>query len=377
MPSVEDINRDNTMNTIDSYFEYEVPVFRNMSVDNNTSAVTGIDEDYITDVKTVTTTMQNGESIDVRWVQFKVPLSTNSQFSVNGISDLRSVRFMRMYLSGFADDVVLRLGALNLVRGDYKSYTEAIVPNGTDPELTPGTELDVTAVSEEQTSDYVTPPGVVREELINNNQTIREDEQSLSLTVTGLDPGDSRGVYKSFQVDMRQYENLEMFLHAESLPAPATTLEDGDLTAFIRMGSDFTDNFYQIEIPLTISELNSTAALDVWPEENNLDLPLSLLQEIKSLVIGSQAYSSADLNFFNSDLSPSSSGNLGGLRVGIKGNPTYGDIRLIMLGVKNTGDTEASGEVWFNELRLSELKSQGGWAAVVSLDTNFADFATR
>ncbi|SHI89265.1 protein involved in gliding motility SprA [Mesonia phycicola] len=375
VPSVEDINRDNTMNTIDSYFEYEVPVFRNMSVDNNTSSITGIDEDYITDVKTVTTTMQNGESIDVRWVQFKVPLSTNSEYSVNGISDLRSVRFMRMYLADFADDVVLRLGALNLVRGDYKSYTEAIVPDGTDPESTPGTELDVTAVSEEQTSDYVTPPGVVREELINNNQTIREDEQSLSLTVTGLDPGDSRGVYKSFQVDMRQYENLEMFLHAESLPAPAATLEDGDLTAFIRMGSDFTDNFYQIEIPLTISEANSTASLDVWPEENNLDLSLSLLQEIKSLVLGSQAYSSADLNFFTSDLSPSTSNNLGELRVGIKGNPTYGDIRLIMLGVKNTGDTEASGEVWFNELRLSELKSQGGWAAVLSLDTNFADFA--
>ena len=375
VPSVEDVNRDNTMNTIDSYFEYEVPVFRDMSVDNNTSSIAGIDEDYITDVKTLNTTMQNGQQIPVRWVQFKVPLRTDSEFAVNGIADLRSIRFMRMFLSGFEDDVVLRFGALNLVRGDYRRYNQALVPNGTDPDNTPGTILEVTAVSEEQTSDYVTPPGVVREELVNNNQAIREDEQSLALTVKGLQPNDSRAVYKNFQVDMRQYKNLEMFLHAESLPAPSPTLQDGELTAFIRMGTDFTDNFYQIEIPLTISDLNSIDPRDVWPEANDLNLPMSLLQEIKSLVIGSDNFSSADLNFFTSDLQPSNANNPGELRVGIKGNPSFGNIRLLMLGVKNTGNTDASGEVWFNELRLSDLKNQGGWAAVVNMDTNFADFA--
>lgn len=375
LPSAEDVNRDNTMNTIDSYFEYEVPLFRDMSVDNNTSSIAGINEDYITDVKTLNTTMQNGDQIPVRWVQFKVPLRTDSQFAVNGIADLRSIRFMRMFLSGFQDDVVLRFGALNLIRGDYRRYNQALVPDGSDPENTPGTILEVTAVSEEQTSDYVTPPGVVREELVNNNQAIREDEQSLALTVKGLQPNDSRAVYKNFQIDMRQYENLEMFLHAESLPAPAANIQDGDLTAFIRMGTDFTDNFYQVEIPLTVSDLNSVNPRDVWPEANDLDLPLSLLQEIKSIVIGNTNFNQGELNFFTSDLQPSVGSNPGELRVGIKGNPSFGNIRLLMLGVKNTGNTNASGEVWFNELRLSDLKNQGGWAAVVNMDTNFADFA--
>ncbi|TXK75747.1 cell surface protein SprA [Mesonia sp. K4-1] len=376
IPSVEDVNRDNTMNTIDSYFEYEVPVFRDMGVNNNTSSVAGIDNDYITDVKTLRTTLQNGSEMDVRWVQFKIPLRTESEYSVNGIADLRSVRFMRMFLSGFSDDVVLRFGTLDLVRGDYRRYNQALIPNGTDPENTPSTTLEVAAVSEEQTSDYVTPPGVVREELVNNNQTIREDEQSLSLTVKNLAPQDSRGVYKNFQVDMRQYKNLEMFLHAESLPFPSPTLMDGELTAFIRMGTDFSDNFYQIEIPLTVSDENSTQPRAVWPVENDLNLPMELLQQIKSLVIGNSAYNSIDLNFFTPDLAPSNSSNAGELRVGIKGNPSFGNIRVLMLGLKNTGATDASGQVWFNELRLSDLKNEGGWAAVLNMDTNFADFAT-
>ncbi|MFD2696919.1 cell surface protein SprA [Mesonia sediminis] len=376
VPSVEDINRDNTMNTIDSYFEYKVPVFRNMSVENNTASFAGVDYDYITDVKTLTTTLQNGKQMEVRWVQFKIPLRTESQFAVNGIADLRSIRFMRMFLSGFEKEVTLRFGSLDLVRGDYRRYNQAVVPDGTDPEITTGTTFEVTAVSKEQTSDYVTPPGVVREELIDNNQRVREDEQSMSLVVKNLKPNDSRAVYKNFQIDMRQFENLEMFLHAESLPAPEPTLLDGKLSAFIRMGTDFTDNFYQVEIPLTVSDLNSTVPRDVWPIENDLKLPLALLQQIKSLVIGNPNFNPGQLNYFNKDLQPITGNTSGEMKVGIKGNPTFGDIRMLMLGLKNTGTTQASGEVWFNELRLSDMKNEGGWAAIVNMDTNLADFAS-
>ncbi len=377
VPSAEDINRDNTMNTIDSYFEYEIPVYPGMSVDNNTSSVAGVNQDYITDVKNVTTTLQNGQQMEVKWVQFKVPLRTSSEYSVGGIADLRSIRFMRMFLSGFQDDIILRFGTLDLVRGDYRRYTQAVEPNGTNPDNTPNTSLEVTAVSQEQTSDYVTPPGVVREELVNNNQTIREDEQSLSLTVKNLSPNDSRAVYKNFQVDMRQYKNLKMFLHARSLPAPAPTLQDGQLSAFIRMGSDFTDNFYQVEVPLKVSDISSTQPRDVWPEVNDLDLPLELLQQIKSLIIGNETYNAGELNFFDKNLNPVSGLDTPDeMRVGIKGNPSFGDVRMIMLGLKNTGNVDATGEVWFNEMRLSDMKNQGGWAAVLNMDTNLADFAS-
>ena len=373
-PDVEDVNRDNTMTTIDSYFEYEVPIFPAMSVDNNTSNIAGIEEDYITDIREQTVTTQTGDEIPVRWVQFRVPLRTDSEFSVGGIADLRSIRFMRMYMTDFQQRTVLRLGSLDLVRGDYLTYDQPIVPDGNDPTIG-NTTFNVEAVSEEVTTNYVTPPGVRREEFINNNTSVRNDEQSLSLTVKKLQPDDSRGVFKNYLVDMRQYETLDMFLHAEALPPPDGGLEDDELVAFIRMGIDFTDNFYQIEVPLKVSEPNATAPRAIWPVENDLELPLELLQNVKSTVLGDDAISNLELTFFDEDLNISNDNQPGELRVGVKGNPSFGEIRVVMLGLKNTSGQEVSGEVWFNELRLKGLKNQGGWASVLNLDTNIADFA--
>lgn len=374
-PSTEDVNRDNTMNTIDSYFEYEVPIYPGMSVDNNTSSISGVNQDYITDVREMNVTLQNGQELETRWVQFKVPLSTDSDYSVGGISDLRSIRFMRLYLTDFNQHTVLRFGSMDLVRGDYRKYDQALEPGGSDPKTTPGTSFSSESVSEEKNSNYVSPPGVRREELINNNQKIREDEQSLSLKTKKLAPNDMRAVYKNFQVDMRQYKNLKMFLHANSLPSPNPQLMDGDMTAFVRIGSDVKSNFYQIEIPLKVSPEGSTDRRDVWPEENELDLPLEVLQTIKSTIIGDNSFDLTDLNYFDKEGNPiSGNANTGEMKIAMKGNPSFGDVRVIMLGLKNTGNTDAYGEVWFNEFRLSEMKNQGGWAANLNVDTNLADF---
>lgn len=377
-PDVEDINRDNTMNTVNSYFEYNIPIGPGM--DENTS-------DFITDVKTVQgITLPNNDVINARWVQFKVPLS-NADEAIGGISDFRSIRFMRMYLSQFAQPVVLRFGALELVRGDYRRFSQAF-PDGTDPNNS-STLFEVEAVSIEEngnssgnadSSTYVLPPGVVREELNNNNNIIRQNEQSLALRVCELEAGDGRAVYKNFNVDMRQYENLEMFIHAESIPGQ-TALEDGDMVAFMRLGNDLDQNFYEIQIPLNPSSLTTTDPERVWPIENRINLPLRLLQEIKSLVKGGGVpidalTGIATLNQSDPLFSIGYSGPENEMTISIKGNPSFGNVRTIMIGLKNSTTNDICGEAWVNELRLSELKNQGGWAAVASMDANLADFAT-
>ncbi|WP_416135545.1 cell surface protein SprA [Aquimarina sp. 2201CG5-10] len=361
-PTAEDVNRDNTMNTINSYFEYEIPIFDGMGVGNDGG--TG----YISDSPApVDVEVANGETIQTRWIRFKVPIYEPTR-SFN-VSDFRSIRFMRLYLTNFDQPVLLRFGTMDLVRGDYRRYVQI---GNTTNDPTSGlnvfgdTEVLVTSVSEEETPNYVTPPGVRREELINNNTTIREDERSLALSVNDLQTGDARGVYKNFNVDMRQYENLEMFLHAEPL-ASGQILADDQLTAFVRMGNDFTNNFYQIELPLKVSALTDQTPESVWPEANRLNLPLEFLQEVKTMVLGDDTLINTDLNFFDGP---------NDLRVGIKGNPNFGDIRVMMVGIKNQSGQDQSGTVWFNEMRLSDLRNQGGWAAVGSLDGNIADFAT-
>ena len=369
IPDVEDINRDNTMNTVDSYFEYNVDVFPGMDINNN---------DYITDVKEINVTLQNNEVIPVRWVQFKIPISEPDQ-AINGASDFRSVRFMRMYMSQFDQDMVLRFGTLDLVRGDYRRFQLSLEDDGSDPNLddTLFENLTVSIIDNEnrQPIPYVIPPGVVREELNNNNNIIRQDEQSLSLRVCGLEPEDGRAVYKNFNVDMRQYKNLEMFIHNESFVNEAG-LSDGDMVAFIRLGNDLTQNYYEVQIPLNTTPFGSTSPEEIWPIENRINLPFELLQQVKALVLEDPDDDPSEITFFDQIvLDPSFAGPENDMRIGIKGNPSFGNVRTIMLGVKNTTTNDICGETWFNELRMTELDNEGGWAAVASMDMNFADFA--
>ncbi|PTX44446.1 protein involved in gliding motility SprA [Christiangramia gaetbulicola] len=375
LPTAEDMNRDNTMNTINSYFEYEIPFFQGMNIDNN---------QYITDVKELTTTLRNGQELPVRWLQFKIPIFEPTR-AVGGIADFRSIRFIRMFLTGFQDPTVLRFGTMDLVRGDYRRYNQSLFEDEGQIE-NPNTLFEVNAVNIEENENrqpipYVLPPGVEREELFQTNSNIRQNEQSLSLRVCELEPQDARAVYKNFQIDMRQYKNLEMFLHAESW-VNKPPLKDGQLVAFIRMGTDFSDNFYQIEIPLATTLFGATTPEEIWPEVNRLNLELDLLQQIKTAVLGDPTLNATELNFFTEELAQVDAEapyDLGRLRLGVKGNPSFGNIRLLMVGVKNgtrvDGVADLCGEVWFNELRLSDLKNEGGWAGVVSMDSNLADFA--
>jgi len=370
VPDVEDINRDNTMNTIDSYFEYDIDIFPGMDVGNNP---------YITDSRLLNTTLPNGSTIETRWVQFRVPLNDPTREAIGGINDFRAIRFMRMYLSDFEEDTFLRFGALDLVRGDYRRYTASLDEN--DPNVdNDATTFEVQAVNIENNDartpiPYRLPPGVIREELRTQNQNIRQNEQSLSLRVEDLEAFDSRAVFKNIRIDMRQYESLQMFVHAESLPNK-DPLSDGELEAFIRIGIDFTNNYYEIRLPLTPTPFGTTTPSEIWPDANEFDIDLSLLQEIKSRVLGNPSLVSSEVNFFNQvDLDPDSGGEPNQQIYGIKGNPNFGDVRAIMLGVRNSGKSTIGGEVWFNELRLSGLKNQGGYAAVMNLDANIADFA--
>ncbi|MFP4844179.1 cell surface protein SprA [Winogradskyella sp. PE311] len=373
-PDVEDINRDNTMNTIDSYFEYEV--------DMNPSNL-NINNSQINDVKVRTVTLPNGDQREVSWYQFRLPINEPTN-AVGGITDIRSVRFARLYLREFTENTVLRFATLDLVRSDWRRYTLDL---DTDPtNNSANAEFNVAIIGvQENDGDYVIPPGVRREELNNNNNIIRQNEQSLVLQACELERQDSRGVFKNINVDMRQYKNLRMFLHAEA--QEGQTLQEGELTAFIRMGNDFTQNFYQIEVPLLPTDLvdpNLSLEERIWPEVNEINMSLEILQRIKSEGIDNQTLSNEDPTFYNVidgelaetpvlEFSPLP---IGQQRVAIKGNPNFGDIRVLMVGVKNSGIAgNACGEVWFNELRMSDLENEGGWAAVVSMDSNIADFA--
>nr|WP_315160280.1 cell surface protein SprA [uncultured Flavobacterium sp.] len=381
VPDVEDINRDNTMNTINAYYEYSVDMQPNMSIGQN----------YITDIRTTNQTLPNGSTTEARWIQFKIPVS-QPQNTIGNISDFRSIRFMRMFMTGFSDQVTVRFGALDLVRGEWRRYTNTLDFNDTNVD-DDRTDFDVLAVNVQENNEkcpvnYITPPGVEREQLYNNNTVINQNEQSLALRVSGdgLQPEDSRAVFKNVSIDMRQFKKLKMFLHAESLPNE-TAIQDNQMVGFIRFGNDFTQNFYQIEIPLKVTLPSSTSNSDcsplsaeaVWPEDNEIDLSLALLTQLKiqAMSIDPSTLPLDGIYYSDNDSSkPDGDGN-SKLKLGIKGNPNFGLVRNLMVGLKNSdAHQDIKGEVWFNELRLADMDNQGGMAAVLNVDSNLADFAT-
>ncbi len=363
-PDVEDINKDQTMNTVESYFEYKISM-------NKTDLVKG--QNFIVDEKTTTVTLKNGSTQQTKWYQFRVPIRSGT--AINGITDFNSIRFMRMYLTHFKMPVVLRFGELDLVRGDWRRYVKTL-----DPAITPNADLTQTELNdfevgviniEQNEGRYVLPPGIVRERLQGSTTVQLQNEQSVTLKVKDLPQNKVRAIYKNISVDLRRYKKLKMFMHLEPVLVGGVT--DDEMMAIVRLGTDLNDNFYQIEIPLKVSTKENISSLDVWPEANNLEGLLENFGKIKlkrdKEIIGGSPIVINQLYPVPTTNDPKE------IIVRVKGNPTLAKIRTIMLGIKNTAPTNRSAEIWFNELRSSDFDNDGGWAAVVNADANFADIA--
>ena len=367
-PDTEDVNKDNTMSTVNSYYEYRVPIHGNVQRTDR----------YVSDIKEVYAETPDGQPVFARWIQYKIPIKDANRREYGGGGDLRSVTHIRMYLTGFASDVVLRFGTLDLVRGDWRHYTKSLKDDLSAPDAGASTEIGSVNLIENGTRQpipYRMPPGVYREQINQNNTIVSQNEQSLSYTVCDLSPRDARGVYKNLHADLRQYKRIKMFVHAERYKNQP--LADGELVAFVRLGSDLSENFYQVELPLQVTPAGAYLAEGIWPAANSFDIPMDALTQMKAKGINSGNL--ANLTYYDAALNHIASLTttphvMGQNRYAIKGNPSLADVQIIMVGVKNATSNHVCGEVWFNELRMAELENKGGWAGIAAVDLNAADF---
>lgn len=367
-PDVEDINQDFTLNEYDKYYQYRVRIAEDaMQVGQN----------YIVDKRVATVTTRDKQKKQYTWYQFRIPVDQYEKRE-GGISDFSSIRFMRMFMTGFSQPVVLRMATLNLVHGEWRAYEQALY-QGKAPE-TSGT-LEVSAVNfeennEKQPVNYILPPGISRVQDPGQTQILQNDEQSLALTVKSLASGDARAVYKNTTLDLRRYKHLQMFTHANSLQGE-TAVYDGEVSVFIRLGSDYKSNFYEYEIPLKITPPNKYAdtpgnARIVWPADNMVDIDLSILTDAKKNRNKQKALGLTSYAQLYSEYDPARPAN----KVSVMGNPSLGEVRTIMIGVRNKSRTVQHIEVWANELRLQQFSNKGGWAAQSQLNLQLSDVAS-
>ena len=381
LPDMEDINRDNTLSETESYYQYKV---------NIRPGEIKVGSNYIVDEIEYEATLANGVKSRVKWYQFKIPI-TEYQRVVGPIKDFKSIRFMRMFLKNFNEPVIMRFAKLDLVRAEWRKYNISFMEGGeriTIPEASDGT-FEISSVSIEENAgkdpvNYVLPPGFNRIVDPQNPQLRQLNEQSMVLRVMNLEDGDARAAFRNVNIDIRQYRRLRMEVHAEALIGQP--LYDDELTAFIRIGSDYKANFYEYEIPLKLTppgdydnKSDESRAL-VWPEENSFNIDLSVLQEAKKernrqMQLPGSSLSVSDVFVYTNGVA----------RVSVSGNPNMSNVRVIMVGVRNPIKTRGSsaddgnpksGEVWVNELRLSDFIEDGGWAANAHLQARLADLGT-
>lgn len=372
LPESEDINRDNTLNESEDYYQYRIQL---------TPATMEVGNNFIVNKQESNVRLLNGNYEIETWYQFKIPIQDYDQ-KVGNIADFRSIRFMRLFLHGFEDSTILRFARLELGRNQWRRYQFSLQSGGgviPEPDQQ-NVEFSVNSVSVEENSQrqpipYVIPPGVNRQmQQVGTGQNIQQNEQSISLQFCGLPDGDARAIFKEVNVDMRQFSNLRMFVHAESrLNAPP--LKDGELRAFIRIGSDFINNYYEYQIPLKITQPGTSSADLVWPEENRLDLILNDLVNVKT------SRNTQGLPAYAPYQETDDKGNL----IIVVGNPNIGDAKTIMLGILNPKQTSQTpdddgmpkcGEIWFNELRMTGMNEKPGYAATGKVNLQMADLGS-
>lgn len=372
VPDVEDINQDNTLNEYERYFQYHVSIRPQDLV---------VGKNYIADKQTSLVITRDGKEQEVEWYQFKIPLSDYEKI-VGSITDFSTIRFARIFMTGFSQVTHLRFATLELVRGEWRTYDFNLNNRGDTPAEG---ELDISVVNIEENAsrepvNYVLPPGVTRIIDPGQSQITQLNEQSMSLKVLGLNAGDARGVYRNTQLDLRNYKRLQMWTHAESLIDDVTDLRSGELSVFIRLGSDVKANFYEYEVPLALTphgRYNNDLTADrriVWPEGNFLDIPLQNLVDLKQERNKAKATEGSGVGFATlyTMQDPDNQRN----RMAVMGNPSLSDIRVMLVGVRNNSSTTKDGVVWVNELKVTDFNEEGGWAAKANLNLALSDVAT-
>jgi len=356
LPNIEDIDADNTLNENQSYYQYKIDLRKeNLNV---------LDNKYITQVLE-----DKGPQQNTNWYLFRIPIRDIDKEAFGGITNFKSIRFMRMFLHGFSEQVTLRFATLSMVRGNWRQYSDL------DDASTGSFEIASINIEENGLKEpipYVLPPGIQRERLQGAANSTVQNEQSLSLKVCELEEGKSQIAYKNLPLNVNNYERLKMFVHAEAVEAE--DIQDGEVSLFVRIGTDYTENYYEYEIPLEMTPWGETVPRNIWPLNNEVDINFKHLIDLKlkrNKDIVATAGQADAITY-----STKYAGNSGGKNIYVRGNPNVADARSIMIGIRNTSNTgNKCAEIWVNELRLVGFENESSIAFRGQLRTNLADFA--
>jgi len=317
-PDTEDLNRNGTLDQLNSYFRYEIPIEPDSTI--NPYIVGGGNEE---------------------WFLYRIPLK-DFRDQV-GTPSLSFVEFVRLFITGTDSLVHLRITELNLVGNQWRKIDK-------EDEV-----LSISVINiEDNPKVYQSPQGVGRErDRSRPDEEIYRNEQSLNLILKDLKYGDKREAYKDLPrpLDVFNYSEMKLFLHGDQ--------ETKGLDVYFKFGAD-SNNFYEYRQILE----------EGWNDE--VSLVFSKITSIK------QARDTGSTNTVFSDTATLPTGKQ--VIYSIKGNPSLTNIKFLSIGIMNkknpVNQTSVSGEIWVNELRVIGADDTPGWAYSGSTSIKFADILT-
>ncbi len=387
VPDKEDLNNNRSLDKGESYYEYRIKI-KELGGFLDESATP-----FIRDTRDIT--RPEGQENE-RWYRFRIPL--NQGDAINGIQGFRSIQFIRMLVNGFSTTKTFRMAEFELIRNQWRKQ-EIICRDSiaTQPEF----NIDVVGFEENQDKEpfgYVIPRGIVQERVVAQFSPTLQDENAMVIRFDNLERGCDLQIAKLQELDLRVYERMQLFVHAEKCDVD-TDLRDKEVSVFIRVGKDFENNYYEYEIPMTFSD-NLTvpdASARIWPEANQFDFPLDLFiqaKKLRNVTPGARIDSAFVINnatLLGTENTPGLNSTAAeftsimdnitlpeGHAIKIKGNPNLGLTKGIAIGVRINDELEriaidGCGEVWINELRLAGLQERAGVAGLARLDMQLAD----
>jgi len=333
-PDGEDLNGNKSMERINSYFEYEIPLDTNSNAFKKLIAGKG----------------------NNAWQHIRIPLSEYTRKI--GEPTLTSVQGVRLWVTGASQPVLLRIVEFNLVGNQWEKRDRA------------DSSFDISVVNVEDNPNYHPDEiGVTRQrDLTRKDKDIVGNEQSLNLIVKSLHDGDEKEVVRNFSqkpLDMFNYRTLKMFVHGETGYESIKGYrkfnyidpDNYDARFFIRFGDDIY-NYYEYSAPVH----------EGW-QGNDVNIRFGDLTALKAL----DSIARFD-GIAVTDGPP-------GAEYRILGNPRLNQIKFISIGIQNPkgiGDSTKVlvGELWANELRLTDVDNTPGWAYKFDAKISFADIGS-
>ena len=335
-PDTEDLNQNGSLDLRNDYFSFSFSLDKNHPDSELIAGGLGLSSDK-----------------DFGWRMYRIPLADADE--VVGTPQWTNIEYVRVWIDDAPQDSMwVQVAEINLVGSEWREKGTAFADLDTTMyDAKNDTTVRVTVVNTYDNPDYTPPPGVAGE--TDQITKIIRREQALVARVTDLPPLANGIIQKSFFQPQTyiDYKVMKMFVYGLDPYGFHIKDDTSYVELFFRFGAD-DRNYYEFR----------EHVLPRWHTRNEMIIDLETLTGIKNI---GEVDKNGYLYGFTED----------GDTLRVVGKPSLTNVRQLTVGVINRHETDPfTGEVWVNELRLTEVKKDKGMAMRARLDLKLADVMT-